>query len=196
MGPVTGIISPCLFRIYFTPFITIIGTHLVGSGRGTEVRKLSFFMFPKIGVPQNGWFMNGWFGGTITFGNTHITLGCSSGPQDFHVGNEGFLRDPLLNMLHSLVVTVPGRVVDQQKSRRILQSVKLIRSPENHWYPQIIHFNRVFHYKPSILGYPYFWKHPYTPPKNHHGTWKRLLRKGKTCATWMSRPLVRDRNDR
>ena len=24
--------------------------------------------------------------------------------------------------------------------------------------PQIIHFNRVFHYKPSILGYPYFWK--------------------------------------
>ena len=28
--------------------------------------------------------------------------------------------------------------------------------------PQIIHFNRVFHYEPSILGYPYFWKHPYT----------------------------------
>ena len=28
-------------------------------------------------------------------------------------------------------------------------------------YPQIIHFNRVFQYKPSILGYPYFWKHPY-----------------------------------
>ena len=26
--------------------------------------------------------------------------------------------------------------------------------------PQIIHFNRVFHYKPSIWGYPYFWKHP------------------------------------
>ena len=27
--------------------------------------------------------------------------------------------------------------------------------------PQIIHFNRIFHYKPSILGYPYFWKQPY-----------------------------------
>ncbi len=27
--------------------------------------------------------------------------------------------------------------------------------------PQIIHFNRVFHYKLSILGYPNFWKHPY-----------------------------------
>ena len=26
---------------------------------------------------------------------------------------------------------------------------------------QIMHFNRVFPYKPSILGYPYFWKHPY-----------------------------------
>ncbi len=34
-------------------------------------------------------------------------------------------------------------------------------------YHQIIHFNRVFHYKPSILGYPYFWKHPYP--------WFRLL---------------------
>ena len=30
------------------------------------------------------------------------------------------------------------------------------------WYPQIINLNRVFLYKPSILGYPYFWKHPYT----------------------------------
>jgi len=27
--------------------------------------------------------------------------------------------------------------------------------------PQIIHFDKVFHYKPSILGYPYFWKHPF-----------------------------------
>ena len=26
--------------------------------------------------------------------------------------------------------------------------------------PQIINFHRVFHYKPSILGYPYFWKLP------------------------------------
>ena len=32
---------------------------------------------------------------------------------------------------------------------------------ENSGTPQIIHFNRVFHYKPSILRYPYFWKHPY-----------------------------------
>ena len=26
--------------------------------------------------------------------------------------------------------------------------------------PQIIHFNEFFPYKPSILGYPCFWKHP------------------------------------
>ena len=32
---------------------------------------------------------------------------------------------------------------------------------QKYGYPQIIHFNRVFHYKPSILGYPYFWKHPH-----------------------------------
>ena len=31
---------------------------------------------------------------------------------------------------------------------------------QKYGYPQIIHFNRVFHYKPSNLGYPYFWKHP------------------------------------
>ena len=28
------------------------------------------------------------------------------------------------------------------------------------WYPQIIHFHRVFHYKPSILGYHYFLETP------------------------------------
>ena len=27
--------------------------------------------------------------------------------------------------------------------------------------PQIINSNRVFPYKPSILGYPYFWKYPF-----------------------------------
>ena len=32
---------------------------------------------------------------------------------------------------------------------------------QKYWYPQIIHFNRVFHYKPSILWYPHFWKHPH-----------------------------------
>ena len=40
------------------------------------------------------------------------------------------------------------------------------QSPTINWVfpkivvPQIINCNRVFPYKPSILGYPYFWKHP------------------------------------
>ena len=42
---------------------------------------------------------------------------------------------------------------------------------ENRGSPQIIHFNRVFHYKPSILGYPYFWKHPYT------SSWEKYIRR-------------------
>ena len=34
-------------------------------------------------------------------------------------------------------------------------------NPKNGGFsPQIIHFNRDFHYKSSILGYPFFWKHP------------------------------------
>ena len=33
-------------------------------------------------------------------------------------------------------------------------------------------FNRVFHYKPSILGYHYFWKHAYTwNPKMTRSFW-------------------------
>ena len=31
------------------------------------------------------------------------------------------------------------------------------------WYPQIIHFNRDFHYKPSILGSPLFLETPICP---------------------------------
>ena len=34
---------------------------------------------------------------------------------------------------------------------------------ENSGTPQIIHFNRVFHYKPSILGYHHFRNPPYGP---------------------------------
>ena len=34
---------------------------------------------------------------------------------------------------------------------------------KNRGTPKSSHFNRVFHYKPSILGVkpPYFWKHPF-----------------------------------
>ena len=36
--------------------------------------------------------------------------------------------------------------------------------------PQIIQFNRDFHYKSSILGYPCFWKHPYIGVSSNGGT--------------------------
>ena len=32
---------------------------------------------------------------------------------------------------------------------------------KNNGTPKSSIFNRVFHHKPSILGYPYFWKHPF-----------------------------------
>ncbi len=42
---------------------------------------------------------------------------------------------------------------------------------KNRGTPKSSIFNRVFHYKPSILGYPYFWKHPYSliSPKTDKG---------------------------
>lgn len=38
--------------------------------------------------------------------------------------------------------------------------------PKIGFFPQIIHFHRDLHYKPSILGYYYFWKHPHIVTKN------------------------------
>ena len=43
------------------------------------------------------------------------------------------------------------------------------------WYPQIIHFDRVFHYKPSILGYPLFLETPKYVSKTSETTGKSTL---------------------
>ena len=37
---------------------------------------------------------------------------------------------------------------------------------------QTIQFHKVFHSKPSILGYPHFWKHPYLEPKKSSQQWR------------------------
>ena len=58
---------------------------------------------------------------------------------------------------------------------------------KNRWYPQIIHFYRVFHYKPSILRYPYYWKHPYQKilsPKNGPTFFQASLRLLKLRFWW------------
>ena len=36
----------------------------------------------------------------------------------------------------------------------------------------IIHFNEIFHYKPSILGYPQFWKPPYVNGHLRNLNWR------------------------
>ena len=53
------------------------------------------------------------------------------------------------------------------------------------WYPQIMNVNGVFHYKPSILGYPYFWKqlHAVNPfLKQNHG--EKSTQKETNIAGW------------
>ena len=43
----------------------------------------------------------------------------------------------------------------------VLLSFSHMGVSKNRGTPKSSHFNKVFHYKPSILGYHYFWKHPY-----------------------------------
>ncbi len=59
------------------------------------------------------------------------------------------------------------------------------------WYPQIIHSNRVFHYKPSILGYPYFWKHSFHGPK-WLSEWSFCFPSGSRRGHWMGLIFVGD----
>ena len=54
---------------------------------------------------------------------------------------------------------------------------------------QTIQFHKVFHSKPSILGYPHFWKHPYLEPKKSSQQWRSdwsgTLQKPKLqCTEW------------
>ena len=54
---------------------------------------------------------------------------------------------------------------------------------KNNGTPQISNFYRVFHYKPSILGFPYFWKHPQTATCFYFPLNRFFLRPGvwRTC---------------
>ena len=60
-------------------------------------------------------------------------------------------------------VTMPNRLYDRWEVDRLIYD-KLGPTKIGGFPPKSsisIGFSWVFHYKPSILGYPYFWKHPY-----------------------------------
>ena len=73
-------------------------------------------------------------------------------------------------------------------SQVILHHVLYMGVSKNNGTPQIIHFNRVFHYKPSILGpTPIFGNIHITPQKNHvlHGFAQALICCVKaSCSPW------------
>ena len=52
------------------------------------------------------------------------------------------------------------KVLPPKKKKQIPQ-IKHMGVSENGVTPKSSHFSRVLHYKPSILEYPYFWKHPH-----------------------------------
>ena len=96
-------------------------------------------------------------------------LGRWSGPQAYQVIQAvtflSFFWRSRSTTFERVTNTIPKR------SQRIsgwciyldLALTHLIRCFRKQWYPQIIHFNRVFRYQPSTLGYPYFWEHPILP---------------------------------
>ena len=47
------------------------------------------------------------------------------------------------------------------KKKNASSKVSYMDVSENSGTPKSSHSSRVFYYKPSILGFPYFWKHPY-----------------------------------
>ena len=66
------------------------------------------------------------------------------------------LKDCLANLLEN---TFSWMILRWKRSDLDYRNMDV--SENSGFSSQIIHFNRVFHYKPSILGYPRFWKHPY-----------------------------------
>ena len=60
-------------------------------------------------------------------------------------------------------------IVDSISDSLQTQDIVYMDVSENNGTPKSsIFLMKVFHYKPSILGYPYFWKHPYTHTHRTH----------------------------
>ena len=97
----------------------------------------SYWLRPTV-IEDHDW-MNG------ISGLKSVGFGCPN--RSSHVERRGYVgKDPW----------------PQWIQKQLSYPVTILGVSKNRWFsPQIIHFDRVFHYKPSILGYPYFWKHPY-----------------------------------
>ena len=81
-------------------------------------------------------------------------------------GGDSLSKTPFKVTLTEIVIVLPrSKQTSNPKpspfGRQSTRSTDLYGCFRKWWYPQIIQFNRDFHYKSSILEYPYFWKHPY-----------------------------------
>ena len=131
---------------------------------------------------------SGWYGYKMDIPRSNITpifnwsenkwpFPWGSNPKKTHV----FFKQPFPNTTKSPTAPTAAakghlKLRSQTKSWRVFGKGRRFVScqPNQHikawaiwvlnlkWWvlPQIIHFNRVFRYKPSILGYHYFRKHP------------------------------------
>ena len=69
-------------------------------------------------------------------------------------------QEPMFRTSSSWKAAVETRDFRPPEISEDTQNSQKVVSENSGFSPQIIHFNRVFHYKPSILGYHYSWKHP------------------------------------
>ena len=82
---------------------------------------------------------------------------CSVPAVSFYDWFLGSLNDHCNVLLFCFFKAIPIRQDDTTSTLPIFSNMWMFPKIV---VPQIIHFNKVFHYQPSILGYPYFWKHP------------------------------------
>ena len=85
-----------------------------------------------------------------------------------HPDTSGFKLRSLDDGIKTPTSNAGGKVLRATRENKTNQSSMGVS--KNRGTPKsskIINFNRVFHYKPSILGYHYFWKHSYAldPPE-------------------------------
>ena len=94
----------------------------------------------------------------------------SSTGHDFFFSRTNFHQSVAAAALNQVVKTEPPEMCSQKKPGESSKSLPIMKGfiqkymdvAENRGFPpKSSNFNRVVHYKPSILGYPYFWKHPY-----------------------------------